>query len=239
MKTLIAKGKTASIYTDETYAYKVFDSTFPNAYIDHEKAILNIVKNKTNLPVPRVYPSEEARIKMDYVNGVSLGDRMRKEKYKFACEDLIELQCEIHKHQGVLEAQAHEDFAKILRSSDLSESLKQVGLNSLDKVPKGESLCHFDLHPLNILFDGEDYHIIDWMNAKNGHPILDISRTYIILRRVAKRFSSKYLTLITKRLKIKKEEVYQAIPCMALLRLIVDHAEEDKSYLLGLVEEYQ
>lgn len=239
MKTLIGNGKTACIYTDGTYAYKVFDSSFPKEYIDHEKAILREVNTKTNLPIPSVYGSDASTIKMDYLKGVSLGDRMRKEKYKFACEDLIELQCAIHKHQGVLQEQAHEDFAKIIRSSDLKESLKEIGLRSLNKVPKGDSLCHFDLHPLNIMFDGEDYHIIDWMNAKNGHPILDIARTYIILRRVVKRFSSKYLTMMTRQLKIKKEDVYQAIPCMALLRLIVDQAEEDQSYLLALVEEYQ
>ncbi len=51
-------------------------------------------------------------------------------------------------------------------------------------LPQGTALIHLDWHPLNLLFDeGRDEisGIIDWDNARSGHPLLDLARTYSLL----------------------------------------------------------
>ncbi len=48
---------------------------------------------------------------------------------------------------------------------------------------RGDSLVHFDYHPLNVLTDGERITgIIDWANASAGDPRADLARTLSILR---------------------------------------------------------
>lgn len=49
----------------------------------------------------------------------------------------------------------------------------------------GAQLLHFDLHPLNVLVDGDRVSgVIDWTNAAAGDPRLDIGRTWGILELV-------------------------------------------------------
>lgn len=51
-------------------------------------------------------------------------------------------------------------------------------------LPDGDSLLHLDWHPLNLLVDessNELSGIIDWDNARRGHPLLDLARTKSIL----------------------------------------------------------
>jgi aminoglycoside phosphotransferase (APT) family kinase protein len=51
-------------------------------------------------------------------------------------------------------------------------------------LPHGEALIHLDWHPLNLLYDAELDEItgiIDWDNARRGHPLLDLARTQSML----------------------------------------------------------
>ena len=42
-------------------------------------------------------------------------------------------------------------------------------------------LCHMDYHMLNVMYEQDNIRIIDWVNAKNGKPIWDYARTYVII----------------------------------------------------------
>jgi aminoglycoside phosphotransferase (APT) family kinase protein len=51
-------------------------------------------------------------------------------------------------------------------------------------LPEGDALLHLDWHPLNILVNPascEITGIVDWDNARRGHPLLDVARTSSIL----------------------------------------------------------
>jgi len=76
------------------------------------------------------------------------------------------------------------------------------------------------------MYDGS-YHIIDWVNAKLGNKVMDIARTYIILVQYAKILSDRYLNKITQKLNINVQDVYNAIPLMAALRL---HEMDSKAF---------
>ena len=49
------------------------------------------------------------------------------------------------------------------------------------------------------MYDHSEDSIIDWVNTKLGNPVLDIARTYIILKQYAQRMANKYLKLISKK----------------------------------------
>lgn len=51
-------------------------------------------------------------------------------------------------------------------------------------LPQGDRLLHLDWHPLNLLVDeasGELSGIVDWDDARRGHPLLDLARTHSVL----------------------------------------------------------
>ena len=60
-----------------------------------------------------------------------------------------------------------------------------VAGRGLAGLPTGSALLHLDWHPLNLLVDDDGTKIVgilDWDNARRGHPVLDLARTEAILR---------------------------------------------------------
>jgi Ser/Thr protein kinase RdoA (MazF antagonist) len=53
-------------------------------------------------------------------------------------------------------------------------------LGRLGELPEGQSLCHGDFHPMNIMV-GDQVRVIDWMNAAKGPPESDVARSLVIL----------------------------------------------------------
>ena len=64
----------------------------------------------------------------------------------------------------------------------LPEHLARFALRALDELPDGDSLCHGDFHPGNILMAGETPVVIDWTNATQGDPDADVARTLLMFR---------------------------------------------------------
>ncbi len=64
----------------------------------------------------------------------------------------------------------------------LPEHLTRFVLRALDELPDGDSLCHGDFHPANILMADETPVVIDWTNATQGDPDADVSRTLLTFR---------------------------------------------------------
>jgi aminoglycoside phosphotransferase (APT) family kinase protein len=64
----------------------------------------------------------------------------------------------------------------------LPPHLARFALDTLDGLPDGDSLCHGDFHPANILMDGETPVLIDWTNATRGDAAADVARALMILR---------------------------------------------------------
>jgi aminoglycoside phosphotransferase (APT) family kinase protein len=58
-----------------------------------------------------------------------------------------------------------------------------VAGGAIADLPNGEVLLHLDWHPLNLLSDDGSVisGIVDWDNARRGHPSLDLARTYSLL----------------------------------------------------------
>jgi aminoglycoside phosphotransferase (APT) family kinase protein len=52
----------------------------------------------------------------------------------------------------------------------------------LDGLPRGDRLCHGDLHPGNILGSLAAPAVIDWGDATRGDPVGDVARTVVLHR---------------------------------------------------------
>jgi len=71
---------------------------------------------------------------------------------------------------------------RIQSSGRVPEDLARFALDTLDGLPYGDSLCHGDFHPGNIMMAGETPVVIDWTNATRGDPDADVARSLVLLR---------------------------------------------------------
>ncbi len=71
---------------------------------------------------------------------------------------------------------------KIATADRVSESDRAEASVMLEKMPSGESLCHGDLHPGNILMGKDGPVLIDWFDAVIGCPVADLVRSSLLLR---------------------------------------------------------
>ncbi len=66
-----------------------------------------------------------------------------------------------------------------------SSGERSTALAELDQLPDGNALCHFDVHPNNVLMGPDKPVIIDWFDAAAGDPAADIVRSAILMRQDA------------------------------------------------------
>lgn len=230
----IGEGKTATIYQKGSFAYKQFHESYGTKFIDYEVQVQNLIHDQTSLPVLK-YEIEHHMIKMPYLNGVTLGDRIRIEKYANWLEDFVTLQVQTYQYKDIELLSSFEIYEAQIHESTLNEKLKEAAIQSLKKMSKEKFLCHFDFHPLNIMYANDQYYILDWTNAKLGHPAMDIASTYIIFRQYLKRQANKYLKLILNQTHIIKEDVYDAIPVMAFIKLRENDDAEVEALLKAMI----
>jgi Ser/Thr protein kinase RdoA (MazF antagonist) len=68
-----------------------------------------------------------------------------------------------------------------IRTSRLALPLVEELLALLDDLDDGRrALCHFDLHPGNVIVGPDGWVVIDWMTASAGPPDADFARTLVL-----------------------------------------------------------
>ncbi len=72
---------------------------------------------------------------------------------------------------------------KILDVDRLSEENRQEACSIVGTLPRGAALLHGDLHPGNVLMHAQGPVVIDWFDSVIGHPVADVVRSSILLRR--------------------------------------------------------
>jgi hypothetical protein len=64
----------------------------------------------------------------------------------------------------------------------LPPDLVAVALDRLARLPDGETLCHCDYHPDQVMVTAKGQVVLDWMTAYAGQPAADVARTTVLLR---------------------------------------------------------
>lgn len=231
-RQLIGEGKMAKVYAWEGYAYKCFSAEHPDEWLSYELMVQKAVE-VSGLPVVKTYEAPFANcIKMDLIKGKSLADMMTKEKYKGALDDLFKHFERVHGVKSLNLPLLTPYLEHAIDRAKITEPQRTLAHELLGAMPNGNSLCHLDLHPLNIMVTNHEQIIIDWVNAKIGNPIFDYARTYVILHEFAYRLSRAFLTKLKKTFRADKNDLIHAIYIMAIHRL----TEHDSDQVKALIE---
>ena len=186
---LIAKGRTAEVYAlGEDRVIKLFYDWHPTHWVQREIEVANLISSLP-IPTPKIFERTEIdkRIGIVYerVNGSSLLKLAATKPWmviRFA-RLLAELHTEIHKNKVNDLPSQKTDLINVIQHVDsLSPELIGSVLKLLDELPDGNTLCHFDFHPDQVLITDNGPVVIDWVTAQQGHPLSDVARTCVILK---------------------------------------------------------
>ena len=87
-----------------------------------------------------------------------------------------------------------------LRTSGLEPALVEELLASLaDLDDCTRHLCHFDLHPRNVIVSPTGWVVIDWMTASSGPPDADFARTLLFDRPGTGSPSARFMAAVKRR----------------------------------------
>jgi len=239
---IIGQGATATIYRDGDKAVKLY----VNAPADEaaNEAARQRFAYDAGLPVPAVidvrYLDEKTTaLDMEFIDGKPLfWPEMTEAEQDDAIQVLVKLQCKVHKIQALGQPkQADKIQWKIQQSSHLTEEQKIQLLHDLNQLDTtSTNLCHGDIHPLNILYDGKKYWIIDWVDAAAGSPLSDACRTYLLIKQLLPPQAEIYLQTFCKEANTKPEDVLAWLPVIAATRLAENIDENAKAWLLNILQ---
>lgn len=184
----IARGRTADIFDwDERHILKLFQDWFSREDIEYEQRIARAV-HASGVKTPAVgdLVQVEGRSGLVYerVEGMSMLEMFQRAPWRVLQlgRTLAELHAQMH--ACVFKADVpplHKKLEfKIRRADALPTPLKTALTTLLLALPDGDRVCHGDFHPANVLMNGADATVIDWIDASSGNPLADVARTSII-----------------------------------------------------------
>jgi uncharacterized protein (TIGR02172 family) len=258
---LIGQGNTAEVFTwGENHIIKLYRKDVPDTGIENEFKISNIVfKKKIPTPYAKEIVEVEGRrgIVYEFVNGVTM---MRYIAVKPWCirreaRRLANLHYMVHSSEALVIVDQKVRLKKRINYTELlSEDKKVIIIKYLESLDKGNSLCHGDFHPDNILISGDKAVIIDWMDGLVGNPLADVARTCLLLsmaslpenmsfiiKRIIKlarsRFYSEYIKQYLKISNANMEDVEKWFLPVAAARLVEWLPQSEKNELLRIIDE--
>ncbi|HAW70083.1 MAG TPA: hypothetical protein DCX37_02730 [Firmicutes bacterium] len=215
----IGKGRQATVYLWNGFAFKVYNEGYPPQWIDFEMQVQKQI-SQTALPVAKYYKTDCPHIiKMDYISGVTLSEKILEGQYQHGIEDLLNLQKQIHRIDNVDLPHIRKCLEPEISGLNCAEEQKARALRFLSEIEDANTLCHLDFHPSNIISHNDMYYIIDWINARLGQPIFDYARTFVILFEAAHALAERYMELLKTSVDdMDMSQLDKAIYIMALLR---------------------
>jgi len=122
---------------------------------------------------------------LDKITGISMMKYMAENPMKSMeqAKKLAILHSSIHAIQNPGLSQNKDQLCqRIDEVSIISNLEKNKIIQYLKKLPDGNSLCHGDFHPENVLLSNKNDFIIDWMTATQGSQCSDVAHTDLLLR---------------------------------------------------------
>lgn len=142
------------------------------------------------IPAPRTYGLVELDgrhgIILERLTGPTMLDALLADHSRCAelGSMLAEIHSAVHAHEVPEAPSQRQQLRRRINStrSPLAAGLKQASIAALEELPDGATVCHGDLHGLNIILSAERGPvIIDWDSPTAGNPVADVGRTLLIV----------------------------------------------------------
>ena len=254
---LLGAGRTAEIFAwEEGRVLKLYRPEYRTDLAEAEARLCGLV-SALGVPCPAVYGTLTvdgrrgivfARIDAPVMARVIQDRPLR---LGALARQLAELHAAIHAcHSAELPAQRERLIERIQRAPGLDPATRVRLLAGLAALPDGDTVCHSDLHPENVLLTAQGPLAIDWLDAVRGNPAADVARTLLILRawphyatrpatRLARRilsgaFAARYLRRYRQLRPLVPPEALAAWRAPVAAARLNEGIREEQAYLLRL-----
>jgi Ser/Thr protein kinase RdoA (MazF antagonist) len=186
---LIANGRTAAVYAlNDREVLKLFRDGWGADHAAFEAGLARQV-HAVGMPAPAVLRCIDvdgrAGIVYERLYGPSLQDWLGTKLWRIPAvgRQLAEAHASVHARTAQdLPARRAILARRIRKAWPLTEQARSGALRALETLPDGDTLCHGDLNPGNILLTPDGPVVIDWVDVARGHPLSDVARTLLLLR---------------------------------------------------------
>jgi aminoglycoside phosphotransferase (APT) family kinase protein len=184
---LLGHGREADIFAwNEGRLLKLYISPDRRDDAEHE-ARVTTAAGAAGCPAPRCFGLAEVNgrtgLVLERLTGPMLTDLLLAGPDPAAAlRQLARLQAGIHQHEIPGLSPLHARLSRRIKSvRAVAGSLADTALNRLERLPEGRALCHWDLHPGNVIVTGSGPVVIDWSGASSGNPLADVARSLFLL----------------------------------------------------------
>lgn len=173
---------------------------------------------------------------MEHVPGTALADRL---KAPGGADEILDVMVTLHRRMHELAAPTglpplRERLVRNIGAArHLDHPTRTRLLDGLLALPDGDRLCHGDFHPYNILVNGTDARIVDWLDANAGEPTADVARSFVLIGTVEPKLAAAYLDAYCDA-GLDRTAVYRWVPIVAAARLNERVPEAEVPRLLAL-----
>jgi hypothetical protein len=186
---VIARGRTAEVLAwQDRQVLKLFYTRIPSDLIERETQAARLV-SAADLPTPKLLGEQmlDGRRGLIYerVAGVSLLALLGTRPWLcvWYARQFAELHAAIHHQRGAGLPPLKVGLENTIRGIEgLPPNLRLAALDRLARLPDGDTLCHFDFHPDQVMMTATGLIVLDWMTAHAGQPAADAARTIVLLR---------------------------------------------------------
>lgn len=184
----IGQGKTAEIYDyDNGKVLKLFYKAFPDEYVKTEYDVSSKL-SALYMPVPNAYEIVEYENRKGIIFEKLTGNTLMQDlsKKPWTIKSIVDRMVTVYNEFSRINIDCLRSFKEVLLTQItsaplLSDTEKELVLSYVKSVSDGNKVCHGDFHPDNIIVNGDDVRVIDWLTAVKGPIEYDIARTYILL----------------------------------------------------------
>lgn len=246
---LIAEGRTAQVFAwGQDAVVKLYRAAFPAEDAQKEARIAQaVVAAGAPAPALRETITHDGRagLVFDHVSGPTMATDLFSDPTKAAriAAEMADLQLAVHQ-AAVAELPALKPaLREAIAASVLTPPEQAHLLADMDALPDADVLCHFDLHPYNVLRGENGPVLVDWINAHSGPPAADVARSVVLIRMftvytdseslktMTDPFLEAYLAHYLGRSGIARAVVDRWVPIIAAARLSEGVTEENEALL--------
>ena len=185
----IGVGRTAEVYAwGDHQILKLYRTDMPRAWVYHEARIGQIVA-EAGVHAPAIGDTVEVdgRLGIIYerITGPAMLDALAHQPWRLPslARQFAQVHATMHTClRPELPSQRQSLSRAVEYAPGLDDGTRQRLLKALDRMPGGESVCHGDYHPGNIILSLRGPIVIDWMTACHGPAATDVARTVLLLR---------------------------------------------------------
>ena len=185
----VGEGRQAELFVWAEGVVKLFRSSRYNASARLEaKAMYSL--RATGIPLPRIFGTvtieQRPGIVMERLAGTDQLSLLGRKPWLIwtVAKKLAQLHAQIH--SMVAPEQLQSLRSSIRQEIESSDSVpyegKHLALASLDHLPDGAAVCHWDFHPGNVIEATDGPKVVDWASVRRGVTLADVARTLLIIR---------------------------------------------------------